>query len=408
MADKVLTQAAYDTDNIQGEADQVKGQATALKITFDKTGNDAKTYTNTSLIAELQSQTLNDSGAHAIGLNTADTVATNVADELALIRQAGSGALPPDDSITLAKQNSTVKTGLLADLDTTDKTDLVSGINENVISRIAELDTGAADAYVVSTAGTFSRVEGNTFSFIPSNANTGASTINEDGNGIADIRKWVEGVSTALEEGDLPKFQKAELVWNSSETDFFFAPKSGAKEGLHTVDGNIVATAASLRADVSGKGVFKGVSNAAGAVYSFYYEVDGTRYPSTPGQFYQAPNFTVIPMNIPYKTSFKFYSQNTSLFCTYDLNGQFFSSTVGTISSLTTLRKTVSGAGRLTYVGGGNYVSLEIDGVFIFGDATNGRGAFGSASGTYVNFEYTTGFKYYGSEANWLVKYEVF
>jgi len=232
MADKILTQAAYDTDNIQSEADQVKGQATALKVTFDKTGNDAKIYNNTGLLVELQSQTLNSSGAHAIGLNTPDTVATNVADELVLIRQAGSGALPPDDSITLAKQNSTVKTGLVADLDTTVKTDLVSAINEDVtnldILRLAKLDTGAANAYVVTTVGTFNRVDGNTLPFTPANNNTGASTINEDTNGVANIKKYVDGAWIALEEGDLKKFQQVQLVWNASESVFQFSPKGGA------------------------------------------------------------------------------------------------------------------------------------------------------------------------------------
>jgi hypothetical protein len=232
MADKTLTQAAYDTDNIQNQADQVKGQATALKTAFDKTGNDAKTYNNSTLIVELQSQTLNDSGAHAIGLNTADTVATNVADELALIRQAGSGTIPPDGSITDAKLATDVKVGSLASLDTTVKTDVVSAINEDVenldILRIAELDTGAANAYVVTTAGTFSRVDGNTLPFIPANNNTGASTINEDGNGVATIQKYVDGAWVALEEGDLKKFQQVQLVWNASESAFQLAPKGGA------------------------------------------------------------------------------------------------------------------------------------------------------------------------------------
>jgi len=410
MADKVLTQAAYDTDNIQNEADQVKGQATALKVTFDKTGNDAKTYNNTSLITELQSQTLNDSGAHAIGLNTADTVATNVADELALIRQAGSGALPPDDSITLAKQNSTVKTGLLADLDTTDKTDLVSGINENVISRIAELDTGAADAYVVTTVGTFNRVDGNILPFIPANANTGASTINEDGNGIADIKKWVEGVSTALEEGDLPKFQKAELVWNSSEADFFYAPKGGAtKRGTLVL--NVSGTgAASVTQTVnySGKGRVKAIINTNVSVYEWYMVIDSVRYPAS-GNY----EFTSLPqgmyIDFPFDDSFEFYSENARIVPLYEEDEVLKCPTTFSAAALTTLKLTESGSGRINglSIGNGGRIQLIIDGAQVFG-ASDTQEYLVSGGNFNIDKEYKNGFSLYTADTNNGINYETF
>jgi len=121
--------------------------------------------------------------------------------------------------------------GSLALLSTTLKDSVVNAINEvdaNLeILRIAELDTGAADAYVVTTSGTFSRVDGNILNFIPANNNTGASTINEDTNGVADIKKYVEGAWIALEEGDLKKFQQVALVWNVAESAFQLAPKVG-------------------------------------------------------------------------------------------------------------------------------------------------------------------------------------
>jgi len=83
MSKKTLTQSTYDTNNIQSLANQVKGQATALKVSFDKTGNDAKTYNNGSLIVELQAETPNATGANAIGSEAImDAGITNVGDEL--------------------------------------------------------------------------------------------------------------------------------------------------------------------------------------------------------------------------------------------------------------------------------------------------------------------------------------
>jgi len=105
MAKKILTQAAYDTDNIQSQPDQVKGQPTALKLAFDQTGIDAKTYTNTTQLAELQSETPNDAGANAIGAE--GTFGTdNVGDELKAVKDALDGVVLgqiPDGSLTDVK-----------------------------------------------------------------------------------------------------------------------------------------------------------------------------------------------------------------------------------------------------------------------------------------------------------------
>lgn len=81
MSKKILTQATYDTNNIQSQPDQVKGQAVALKLSFDQTGIDAKSYNNSTLLAEIQSETPNDSGANAIGAE-GTFGANNVGDEL--------------------------------------------------------------------------------------------------------------------------------------------------------------------------------------------------------------------------------------------------------------------------------------------------------------------------------------
>lgn len=87
MAKKTITAPTYDVDNVQNLADQVKGQAAALKATFDKTGADAKTYTTDTLIAELQSETEDDSGANAIGFSdTNQPGIDNVSDSLKSLR----------------------------------------------------------------------------------------------------------------------------------------------------------------------------------------------------------------------------------------------------------------------------------------------------------------------------------
>jgi len=106
MAKKTLTQSTYDTDNIQSLANQVKGQATALKVSFDKTGNDAKTYNNGSLIVELQSETPNATGANAIGSEAImDTGITNVGDELKSAKVQIDTKV--DDSNVLTLDNTT-------------------------------------------------------------------------------------------------------------------------------------------------------------------------------------------------------------------------------------------------------------------------------------------------------------
>ena len=85
MAKKLLTQSTVATDNIQNQPDQVKGQASALKLSFDQTGIDAKSYNNSTLLVELQSETVNSAGANAIGAE--GTFGTdNVADEMKAIK----------------------------------------------------------------------------------------------------------------------------------------------------------------------------------------------------------------------------------------------------------------------------------------------------------------------------------
>lgn len=250
-----------------------------------------------------------------------------VKSALEAFESGGSGTIPPDGSITDAKLATDVKVGSLATLETVVKTDVVSAINEDVtnleILRIAELDTGAADAYVVTTAGTFSRVDGNILPFIPANANTGASTINEDGNGVADIKKWVEGVSTALEEGDLPKFQKAELVWNSSEADFFFAPKGGAVKDLDAplvYSNNLaVATAVTTRLlKVGVSGWVVAILNAHISLsQSFCLDIDSVQFLPTVNVSEEIRENSSKHLMARFENGFEFKSSTDYLLLTY-------------------------------------------------------------------------------------------
>lgn len=241
MAKKTLTQAAYDVDNVQGLADQVKNQAALVKQTFDKTGSDAKTYNNNTLLVELQSETPNDSGAHAIGLNTANTVADNVADELDLIRQAGSGTIPPDDSITLAKQNSTVKTGLLADLDTINKSTFKDAINE-VNGKVLYGNTvNGTDALAITTVnGDFTFAVGEVVKGIATNNNTTSMTVDVDSDGALPIKKLDGSSYVDVEEDDFEENKPFELIGQNDGVigDFFLlAPKGSAKQWADTYTG---------------------------------------------------------------------------------------------------------------------------------------------------------------------------
>jgi len=103
MAKKILTQAAYDDDNVQGLADQVKGQALAVKQTFDKASVDIKVYNNTGLLVELADETQGASGANTIGNAMTGVAGDNVGDNLVNIKTQLDGLVvgmtPPGSDI---------------------------------------------------------------------------------------------------------------------------------------------------------------------------------------------------------------------------------------------------------------------------------------------------------------------
>lgn len=135
MAKKTLSQATYADDNVQQLPVQVKGQASLVQQTFDKGTLDQKTYNNSTLLTELQSETPNDSGAHAIGFGSTqgDITSNNVGDALdeivTIAKDAQGGTILPN-SIGNDKLETDVKVGSLATLNTTEKSNVVGAINE--------------------------------------------------------------------------------------------------------------------------------------------------------------------------------------------------------------------------------------------------------------------------------------
>jgi len=94
-----LTAPTFDVDNIQGLADLTQDQATAVKVLFDKTGADTKTYI-IALLAELAKTTAGSSASENLGSATiagitGNTVYAQIADMLAVAQAAQAGTILP-------------------------------------------------------------------------------------------------------------------------------------------------------------------------------------------------------------------------------------------------------------------------------------------------------------------------
>jgi len=153
MARIDFTDPTYDVDNVQGLDDRPTESPTVVKQTFDKTGSDAKDFTEV-LITELESTDSGDSGSQRIGYEGSVPGADNPKDAIDLIYDAGSGTIPPDGTITNAKLAADVKVGSLAALDTVDKASVVAAINEAygrtvVIDILQAYDTAGTFTYTV-------------------------------------------------------------------------------------------------------------------------------------------------------------------------------------------------------------------------------------------------------------------
>lgn len=393
MAKKILTQANYDVDNVQQLPVQVKGQASLVQQTFDKASLDQKTYNNTTLLTELQSETLNDSGAHAIGLNVVEITAKNVADGMKENRDAIAGAILgqiPDNTLTEAKMAAEMKkqAGGVAEFDTVTANKTILDIN-----RIAKLDSGVADAYVVTTDGTFSRTDGNILNFIPNNNNTGASTINEDGNGVVAIQKYVDGAWVALEEGDLKKFQQVQLVWNQSESAFQLAPKGGANIFDYTPKGAYVgAQESNLLITVTGSGSLLTIGSATSQTYSI--EIDGVHAFDI-----SLDARTSVTINGKYTTGYKIYCNSSvaAMYTTHSEDKTDVTKGTPTVNLVNfpayvaqTLRLSVSGKGLVSGLITNTPAKIDIDGAELL--------SFGNITSPIFSFiaPYNTSLNYYG------------
>ena len=124
-----LTQYTDDTNIIASLADEPNDSdgltATQLKAKFDENADNIVDFINDTLLAELAATTAGSSGADNIGYG-GDIPASDVAEALDLLYSAGSGSIPPDDSITTAKivdanvttakiANSNITTAKIAD-----------------------------------------------------------------------------------------------------------------------------------------------------------------------------------------------------------------------------------------------------------------------------------------------------
>jgi len=178
MAKKPLTQATYAVNNIQNEADQVKGEAARLKAAFDQTGADAKTHTNNTLLVELQAETPNATGANAIGSEAImDIGIDNVGDELK------SAKTQIDDKYDKTEVYSKTELGSVTDGDSgadkigmtpiaeTGASNRVQSVIEALITRIKSITDGSSGADLVG-ATTITGIVGNTVQTILENLKT--------------------------------------------------------------------------------------------------------------------------------------------------------------------------------------------------------------------------------------------
>lgn len=252
MAKQSIPQASYPVNNVRLLPDQVKGDAPFVKETFDKGTEDGKTYINSTLIPALNGNT----GANMIGLSNLNLASNNVADGIEEVRviavQAQAGEILPN-SITNEQLGIDVKVGSLFTLNTTEKTTVTNAINEldgeidtiqtdvsNLstsattnatgleILRKYNVTTGSNVALAVDTFGTFDLTKtGNILNILPNVTNTGAMTINPDGQGAKAIKKFNVDTDAYVdvEALDIKKNTPTSLSWDLANNFFVLAPK---------------------------------------------------------------------------------------------------------------------------------------------------------------------------------------
>lgn len=128
------------------------------------------------------------------------------------------GQLSADEWNQLPSEIQNVIEGLGIALSGADLNQLGKGIAGYVANGNFLIDSGAADAYVLSTVGSkqgaSAYAEGQKFTFTPSNANTGASTVNAFGIGLIDI-KLAGGIEDPI-AGEIATTKDATIVYRTA------------------------------------------------------------------------------------------------------------------------------------------------------------------------------------------------
>ena len=226
----------------------------------------------------------------------------------------------------------------------------------------------------------------------------GPITINRDGGGALSL-KTPDGTDVEELSQDTRFFDIID-----DTTVFTLASKGGAEKfGTLNIYSSATGTAlTTIRANVTGKGKVKCVVQGATATYEWYCTIDGVRYPSSNN--FQLVNSTLV-LDFPFDSSFQFYSSNDRCFVIYELDGSLGLSQPSPSTSVTN-RINVTGSGKLKSIVGGTYAPIEVDGVFILGNATTGRLV--STASMFFDYEYSTGFKIYTAATDLIVDYEVY
>lgn len=150
--------------------------------------------------------------------------------------------LPANAFNSIASELENVVTDSGQTLDATAETDpdptptqISRAITEGALGADFYTDSGAADAYILTTAGSWRQptayVTGMAFRFVPGNANTGVSTVNISGLGVKTI-KQEDG--TALLGGQLAAAKTSTIYYDG--TDFKLLEAGGGAGGLGGVN----------------------------------------------------------------------------------------------------------------------------------------------------------------------------
>ena len=200
----------------------------------------------------------------------------NVSDGLEIIAQAAG--TPDDLRVKLQAASGLLRAAAGLALD-------IAALQKQSYTAIA--DTGAADAYVLTLSPAVAAYAAyQRFSFVASAVNTGASTLNINGLGVKNIKKWKVGTKIAPEAGDILANQVVVVEYDG--TDFVLLSTPVGEDYLlyehHTASGaSGGATAASTwedtpltreAADTGGHGTLAAnrITLAAGV-----YELDAWR-----------------------------------------------------------------------------------------------------------------------------------